>query len=189
MTKHGNGVAHAYMYWVTHWYLGRFQLKTMSSTCEQEEDGVVLSVGGLYSLGDHVAVALVRWHHGQALPHRVYTVVREEVLFDKAKGVVWGVVQATLRGGRERDWARYTLINIQLYANCPVWESSTTSMLRSLKKYWIKDWSRKMPISHLLCQVKCVEVSSSLNIKPGHAYDLRHGWSSMQYIMGRQHHM
>lgn len=72
-------------------------------TCEQEEDGVVPVVGSLNPLHTQVTVSVLGWDHRQTPPYRPHAVVRQEILFDEAQGVIWGIVETALwpRGRQE----------------------------------------------------------------------------------------
>lgn len=73
-----------------------FYCSACSPTCKQKQDSVVFAVGCLDPLDSQVAVGVFSRHHGQVPSNCSHTVICQEVLFDKAQGIVWGVVQATL---------------------------------------------------------------------------------------------
>lgn len=73
-----------------------FYCSASSPTCQEKQDSVVFAVGCLDPLDSQVAVGVFSRHHGEVSSNWSHTVICQEVLFDKAQGIVWGVVQATL---------------------------------------------------------------------------------------------
>lgn len=65
-----------------------FYCSASSPTCKEKQDSVVFAVGCLDPLDSQVAVVVLSRHHGEISSNWSHTVICQEVLFDKAQGIV-----------------------------------------------------------------------------------------------------
>lgn len=129
--------------------LSVFCCSACSPTCEQKQDSVVFAVGCLDPLDSQVAVGVFSRHHGQVPSNWSHTVICQEVLFDKAQGIVWGVVQATLT----QKWTQTNYFCIHFHLCCTFLIAHYQQQRATLERIYYQ--ATRQPVGFFIKAAKC----------------------------------